>query len=305
MSSLLTVSIAALAAAGQGEVANVPLYAGESLEASAITLSPWGGGSISDSTDVSYLGSHSLMVRTATYFQGGTVTFARPVSLAAYLPNRENLLVVAIYPTQTSTTATTGGGGTTGRGPGLAGGSGGAMGGGGATTTTQAAKPLDAIRLIIRTTDGRASEAYYPLPAGSAGRWRRLGVPLSAIYGFAKTNKEVASISFSGDAPSVFFIGEIRAVTDQTPIQGSLSVTELNLGRGQEITFYATAEAGPSILVYEWDYDAKDGIQVDYSGQFVTHRFRVAGEYTVTCTIRDLYGLKQPWQGTISVTVNP
>ncbi len=44
---------------------------------------------------------------------------------------------------------------------------------------------------------------------------------------------------------------------------------------------------------------------MDAEGQIVKRKFRVPGEYTITLTISDAFGLKQPFQTTIKVTVNP
>ncbi|MCW5946263.1 MAG: PKD domain-containing protein [Fimbriimonadales bacterium] len=307
---LTTFAIAATMLTGVQDTVSLSLYGGQPLAQAGISIAPWGGGAIEESSANSISGSNSLLVRTATYFQGGTIKFAQPVNLAPHFANRENMLQVSVFVMRTAA-ATSGGGG----GGGLTGGGGGLMGGGGMTAgggsgTTQpttSIKNMETLRVVIRTTDGKAAEGYYPLAtaAGSVERWRRVGIPLVAIPGFADTNKEVASISVSGDAPASFYLGEVRVVTDQTPIQGTLSHRELNLGRGQEVTLWATAEAGFSILEYAWDFDDKDGLQDESRSQVLVHRFRVPGEYTVTCTIRDKYGFKQPWQGTIRVTVNP
>jgi hypothetical protein len=305
MGPIWTLAIATALAGGQGNV-SMGIYAGEAAAASGITLASWGGGTIAESTDVSIAGSHALMVRSTSYFQGGTMKLARPAALASYFDNKENLLQFSIYVAQnTASTGTSGGGG----GGTLGGGTGGTLGGGGGGNagTPQTVKQMENFRAVIRTTDGKAAEVYIPLgmPGGSTNKWRRLGVPLNVVSGFGKTNKEVASISFAGDAPATFYIGEVRVVTDQTPIQGSLSNSELNLGQGQEVTLWAVAEGGFSVLQYEWDFNAKDGIQSEAAGQIAIHRFRVAGEWTVTCTIKDVHGIKQPWSGTIRVTVNP
>lgn len=291
---------AAAVLSGQGAV-SLSLYAGQPVGNGGITLSPWGGGAIEESSGQVLAGSHSLLITTATFFQGGTLSFAAPVSLAPYVANPENLLQVSVYIVRPA--APTGGGGAMGGGTG-----GMAIGGGsGSTQPAPQAKQMENLRLVIRTTDGKMSEAYYPLGAAgrTAERWRRIGVPLSKIPGFARTNKEIASVSISGDAPAHFFFGELRVVTDQTPIQGELSNRELNLGRAQEVILWAVAEAGFSVVEYAWDFDDKDGIQDEAVSQVIVHRFRVPGEYTVTCTIRDVYGIKEPWRGTMKVTVNP
>ncbi len=304
---LTFVAISALAMAGAQDSVSLSLYGGQPADQAGISLSPWGGGGIEESGSQSIAGSHSLLVRTATFFQGGTVKFASPVPVAQYASNPENLLLVSAFVVGGSGVPAAGGGGDRAGGA-MAGG--GAMGGGamgGATQPAPRAKSMENLRLIIRTSDGKSAEAYYPLATatGVTDRWRRVGIPLSKIQGFAGTNKEITSISVAGDAPAAFYLGEVRVVTDQTPIQAELSSREMNLGRGQEVTLWAIAQAGFTVVEYSWDFDARDGLQDENTSQVVMHRFRVPGEYTVTCTVRDKFGIKPPWSGTIQVTVNP
>ncbi|MCH8275132.1 MAG: hypothetical protein IH851_10115 [Armatimonadetes bacterium] len=321
MLTIYTLGLAALMAAPGGQVANVSLYGGRPIDGQGIRLLPWGSGSIKDSTDISIAGEHSLRISTASYFQGGVIQWDKPIPVAELAKNKQNLLQVSVYVLETKAASGRTSGDPT-RGGGEMG-SGGMMAGGGRTGGTQATgtavKQMENLRLVIRTSDDKLSEVVIPLATatGATGKWRRLGIPLTAIPGLAKTNQEIVSISLAGDAPATFYLGEIRVVTDQTPIQGYLPHREMNLARGDEVVLWATAEAGYSVLVYEWDFDASDGIQVEATGPVLYHRFRIpsynpdpnvaepAKPFIVTLTIRDVHGLKKPWQGTIQVTVNP
>jgi PKD repeat protein len=163
--------------------------------------------------------------------------------------------------------------------------------------------------LIVTTTDGKKSEVYVPANTSSATDegWKTVSIPLQAITGFDRTNKTIDSIAISGNSTSTFYVGDLRIVDDSTPIRGEFNpdVREQNLALGDEVTLSAVGFGGASILRYTWDFDDRDGIQVDAEGQTVTRRFRKAGTFTITLTISDYYGLKTPYTATMKVTVNP
>lgn len=290
------------------------VYSGQPLATEQITLQPWGSGSAEESTERSTAGQHSIKVTTSGYFQGAVLNLGRKPDLKPYASNRENLLVFSVFPVEVQAGAGGASGGGLGAGGGLAsGGGGGVSAGGGSSTgrssasTTRPTKQMENLRVLIWTTDGKATEVFLPLTSAgkAAGRWVRVGIPVAAIPRLDQTNMVVDRIAVSGDARTIFYLGEIRVVTDSTPIQGFLDRKEMNLARGDEVLLTASAEAGYSVLEYAWDFDASNGVQDDATGPAVYHRFRIPGEYVVTCTIRDKYGLKSPWTGTIKVTVNP
>lgn len=293
------------------------VYAGQPLATEQIVLQAWGSGTGEESSERSSAGQHSIKVTTSGYFQGVALKLGRKPDLKPFASSRENLLVFSVFPieVQAGTAATgsgsggsgvrpggMGGGGASGAGVGAAG-----AGGGSSAPSTRPTKQMENLRVILWTTDGKATELFLPLTSSgkAAGRWVRVGIPLPAIPRFGRTNMVLDKIAVSGDARTIFYLGEIRVVTESTPIQGFLERTEMNLARGDEVLLTASAEAGYSVLEYAWDFDASNGVQDDAVGAAVYHRFRIPGEYIVTCTIRDKFGLKAPWKGTIKVTVNP
>jgi hypothetical protein len=186
----------------------------------------------------------------------------------------------------------------------------GAFGGGEQKTP---APSLDMVRTIIWTSDGKKSEAYLKLPPSTATHpWKQVAIPLDKVNGFANTNKIVTAISFSGDATTTYYVGDIEVVHDASPITGQMNATEpLNLALGDTVTFVGTGDAGSTILKYAWSFDNSTGttnpdeIKVDAIGQAVKHKFRKAGKFTVTLMIEDYYGQKKPFVTSIPVTVNP
>jgi hypothetical protein len=192
-------------------------------------------------------------------------------------------------------------------GGGLQGGPGGPGAGGfGRGGSPAAAAKLDTFRLIVATSDGKRSEVYVPVDTNSSSEhgWTRISVPLQAITGFDRTNKVVSSISLAPNDTATFYIGDLRVISDTTPIRGEAHPSTINVGLGQEVELWADGQGGSSILKYSWDFDKSDGIQEDAVGQAIIHRFNKPGHYTITLTITDYYGQKAPYSTTIDATVN-
>jgi len=197
-------------------------------------------------------------------------------------------------------------------GPGGIGGPGGVPGGlpGGRGGSGAVEAPvLKSFRLIVTTTDGKKSEVYVPADTSTQGEngWKNVAIPLQAISGLDRTNKTIQSIAIGANTIATFYVGDLRVIDDTTPIRGEMvpDVTEINLALGDEITLSGTGRGGSSILRYTWDFDDRDGIQVDADGQTVNHKFRKAGTFIVTLTVSDFYGLKPSYSVKTKVTVNP
>lgn len=342
MMRTLAISVMAVAAAtvwSQAITLYVPV---KSIRDQGITVGNWGSGIVSETDEMAYEGTFSIRISTRNFFQGGVLSFAQPIDLSAAFADKSNTLRFTLAIPDLGTTinpvsgpsgvggpvlpggppmgvpgvgggrpggfpARPGGGGVFG-GVDAGGGGGRPVGGGrpaGALATGDT--PMRNLRVVITTTDGLRSEAYIPLTSSSVGDrgWRSVAVPLQGIAGFERTNKQIASIAFSGDAAAVFYVGEVRVINDTTPISGTTNVRELNLALGDQVTFVASGFGGSSILRYTWDFDDRDGIQVDAEGMQVTRRFRRPGDFTVTLTISDVFGLKQSYSTTIRVRVNP
>ncbi|MFN8140532.1 MAG: PKD domain-containing protein [Fimbriimonadales bacterium] len=268
---LLSFVIATTLAGANPQAAEIQLYTGAQVDGSATKIAAWGGGTIKEDHANAFRNGHSLQITTTSMFNGGLVSFGSPVKLASMVSNPENMLSATFYIV-------------------------------GNTDAGNTKKNIENIRMLIRTSDGKLSEAVLPVGLGY-NRWKPLGIPLNKVSGFSKTNMEISSISFGADAPGMIYVGEVRAVNDKSSIQGRTEKMTMTMARDQETLFVGAAEAGSTICEYVWDWDAKDGLQEDAIGQAVYHRFRVGGDYVVTLTVRDKYGVKKPWTGTIKVTV--
>ncbi|MBS1703010.1 MAG: PKD domain-containing protein [Armatimonadetes bacterium] len=368
MSSILLASLVTLIAAPQD---GTTLYRpGISIKDQDISLRSWGSGICSETEEDAYEGTTSIRVTTKNLFQGGILTWMKPVDLASAYDDKSNLLRITFK--SLDATVSSGGSGKAGGLPGAAGtgtgggGKGGAAGAGGfggaagaggfggggqrggaptggggrqggpggfpgapggfgqggpgGTSSSASDDTLKTMRLIISTTDGKKSEALIPASTtvGVERGWKQAGIPLQAIKGFDKTNKVIKDISFSGDVSTAFYVGDLRVISDRTPIRAEPNFRTAVCSVNNTLTFSATGYGGSSVLKYTWDFDDADGIQVDAEGQSVNYRFRTAsndlknpatmrpnGEFTITLTVSDEYGLKTPYTTTIKVKVNP
>lgn len=290
------------------------LYDGAlSLKAQKISIKGWGSGTIAETKEMAFQGAQSVRVSSRNYFQGGTINFNSPSDFAEKFDDRSNVLRVTFLLADASTLY---GNTAKNRGPGEA--------NTGLTTFHNAAsmnsskkgdlaitksipfKPtIKKIRMVILTTDGKRSETYVPVyTSTSAGNgWRKIVIPLQSINGLERTNKIIKSMTLSTDTVATVYVGDVSVISETTPIGGVIDNAPLNVKWGSEVTLTAYGEGGDTPLIYSWDFDVRDGIQADAEGQQVKYRFRKSGEYLVTVTISDYYGLKTPAQQTLKVKV--
>jgi hypothetical protein len=333
----------AVGLAGAG-FADATLYAGQPTENAGITLRSWGAGSIEDSTETTFVGSRSIKVLTRGVLSGGWVAFNTPVDLRADLNAPDKVMRFTLRFAGTGGGAAGGGaggpqapgglggpGGAPRGGPGFGGGGGltgegggpqapGGFGGpgapaGGAQTTTPTLREL---RLIIETSDGKRTEIVLPLQnlRTDESGWQSLSVPLRSIAGLRETNGQIAKIGFFGDTTGIFYIGEIRTLSESSPIQGYIAIQntfgsvftsrsqeKLSIASGDELIFFGVAENVSTPVEYRWSF-GDDPSQVDGTGQVVRRRFPKRGNYTVHLTIVDPLGVRSPATAKIQIQVN-
>jgi hypothetical protein len=321
MKVAIGLGLLAAGAIASAQVLPTTLYfSAKSIKDQKITLAGWGSGTIAEADGIALAGTSSIRVSSRNYFQGGVMTLGEPTDLAKKFDDKSNLFRLTffledsgwVYGMIDRNQKKSGSNGLI------------ALGKGGGPVRFETGVKTDAyvtpsipfkpkikqIRMIITTTDGKKSEAYIPIgtsqSAANALGWRCLSIPLQAINGFDRTNKVIQAIALSTDTVATMYLGAIDVVTDDTPIRGEINnVTKLNLALDDEVTLTASGEGGSSVLVYNWDFDDTDGIQIDDEGTAIKHKFRKPGKFNVTLTISDKYGLKKPFVTSFPVVVNP
>ena len=316
----------AVGLAGAG-FADTTLYTGQPVANAGITLRSWGAGSIEDSTETTFVGSRSLKVLTRGMLSGGWIVFNTPVDLRADVNAPDKVLRLALrFP---SGSAASGGSqsqgapsfsGQQGAPPGglSSGGSSGQPPSGSGSSGQASPPPLRELRLIIETSDGNRTEAIVPLQnlrADESG-WQSVSVPLRTFAGLRETNGQVAKIGFFGDTTGVFYIGEIRTLSEGGSIQGYMAVQNafgsvftsrnqerLSIASGDELIFFGVTEGVGTPVEFRWSF-SDDPSQVDGVGQVVRRRFPKRGNYTVHLTIADPQGTRTPATAKIQIQVN-
>lgn len=315
--------------------ADVVIYGGLPVAETQAELRSWGAGKIEETQDLVFTGSRSLRITTRGAFAGGWLAMNRGADVRNDMNNANMLLRFTL---RLPSVTVAGGGGASGGGltgggdlgspggltppgggrPGGLGAPGGLGGGGGGSP--QNLPPLASLRIMLETTDGKRTEFTLPLEtvrAGSDSAWVQVGVPLQAIPGLRETNGQISKIGMFGNTTSLFVVGEIRTTVDQSTLNGYMIVTnttglmydsrsndKIVIAANDELIFYGQGEGGATPVVYRWNFGDGTSSETDAEAPALRRRFPKAGNYVVTLTIADPYGIKQPKTASIKVQVN-
>lgn len=306
------------------------IFRGDTRQVSGITPGAWGSGVVTEDTQVVYNGSISYKIVTHGMFQGGDFALARAFDLGPYVANKSSYVELAIQPPPKDQTGrnTLGGGPGRGMPPGMMGmmgmmggrggrggpGGGGPGGGGpggrgqqgrGQAPKFQKVRPLENVRLVLVTTTGKAMEALLPLSSASdEGAWKLLHIPVASIPGIEAGDAQIKEFRVFGDVPGTMYLGALRIKQDATPISIQRQEEKV-VPRNEKYRYTASAGGGSTPLVYSWDFDEADGIQDEKQGRSIVHAYRKVGDFTVTVTVSDLYGVKPPATLKFKVHVTP
>lgn len=300
----------------RAQAGEIPIYKGDKVSQAGLTLASWGSGEARESQDYAYVGNQSIKVTTHGRYQGIRLVLNNPIDLKAASTDNTAYLQF-IYMLGDAAAAGLGGspfgpGGYGGGRPGggrPGGGEGGQFGGareGGAMKTVKP-KPLANFRIVLVTSDSKKMEFILPIDTARLERdeWRSVAIPVAAITGLKDTSGQLKEIQFFGDSPAVVYLGEVRVVRDSTPIRPD-DLIDQTVAKNDPVTFTASAEGGPSPLKYEWsivgvpskDPNEKSEVNANYQvvgeGRVFKHTFRKSGDYLITLTVTDIFGLKKP-----------
>ncbi|MCS6920227.1 MAG: hypothetical protein NZM28_10680 [Fimbriimonadales bacterium] len=333
MSVLKPMGLATILATGllRVAIADATLYAGQPAAEAGLTLRSWGAGTIEDSAETTFVGSRSIKILTRGMLSGGWIVFGNPIDLRADLNAPDKVMRFTLRFAATGAAGGAAGGGGQGAppppsGPGGFGGPEspggfGAPGGprGGAAGGTQTAAPtIRELRLIFETSDGKRTEAMLSLQnmRTDESGWQSVSMPLRAIAGLRETNGQIAKIGVFGDTTGVFYIGEIRTLSEGGAIQGYMAIQNtfgsvftsrsqerLSIAGGDELIFFGVTEGVSTPVEFRWSFSG-DPSQVDGVGNVVRRRFPKRGSYTVHLTIADPYGNRPPATAKIEIQVN-
>ena len=338
---VLAIIVAAALSAGaarlgaQNRSADLRIYKGEPIDQAGVALQSWGSGEARESEEKVYIGNKSIKVTTHGRYQGARLVLQNPLNLKAVQDDKFAYLVLTMALAARDSSGSMGLGndygsmfgrpGAGGQGrfgamfgrPGLGQGQGQGQGAEGDLSGKMSRpKPISKLRVVLVSTDDKKMESWLPIETAVPVRedWKQIAVPVAAIGGLKDSSGVIKELEIFGDSPAILYLGEVRVMRDETPIRAD-DLPERTVAVNDSVQFTGSAEAGVTPLVYEWDFDDSDGIGVDKVGKTVSYKYRKSrrdpkspmgrdsAAYTVTLTVRDQYGLKQPIRRTTKVLV--
>lgn len=270
------------------------LYDGKPLEQAQIRLGSWGSGSCETSTKNTYTGSESLKITPKDMFAGGRIDFPSPFDFTASAKADVYLqFICKFWGTQTTDALTA------------------ALGTAAAATDAYGGaaptpKQVRTVRVMAFYENGPAVECQAPISAYKIGDdgWMIVSFPMSALKGKTVLPQyRLTRLTITGDGSEPFFIGEISTIADSKPLVAE-SNDDMEVSKNYSIAFQGSSQSGASAVSYSWDFDKNNGIQTEAVGELIYHRFTQTGDYEVTLTVTDIFGVKEPATKTIKVKVN-
>jgi hypothetical protein len=329
----MTLAIAAPAMRCQAQGGATDLLKGETLQQAGISIGAWGSGEAKSSGDYVYTGSQSIKITTHGRYQGARIILDKPLDLTAEKTDKSAYLqLIYMLPDKNGAGRMGMDSGMqgmmsmmAGRMGGMSGGPGGPGGKGGGgyggpgsqrgTVTTLKPKPVSNLRLVLVTSDGKRQELMLPLDSAHTEReeWKSVSVPLADIPAVRDSTGQIKEIQVFGDSPAILYLGEIRILRDETPIRVD-DLEDVTIAKNDTHTFTASAEAGPTPLKYEWTIQgvkSRDGDKQEVTEAYVVngeghtfkHKFVKGGDYLVTLTVSDVFGIKKSGARTMNVHV--
>ena len=267
-----------------------------------ISVSSWGGGVGTEVNQYTYGGPRSISIKPNELYQGGRVDFGKPLDLTKYFnePDTYIQFVTKFNDTRTSMEAWAANAASPGSTDIYAG--------------TKHNKPVRRVQVMLFFDGGKSTEfqgnvGWYKLQEDG---WMAISVP----FAYLKRNLNLPEYKLNrmvitGDGNETFYVGEIRIVKDDTPVEVDAG-EDKETGKNYSILFHATAQTGASAVKYSWDYDIRNGIQEESQGELVSHKYantinigsEELGSYVATCTVSDVFGVKKPVTDTVNVKVN-
>ncbi|MEP6755445.1 MAG: PKD domain-containing protein [Chthonomonadales bacterium] len=335
-SGFLAVSALVLALPALCQSTDVTLYGGDKPSDTGMSVSSWGSGGAELSTEYVFSGIGSLKVTTHGRYQGVRLSFAKPIDMKAASASPGSYLQFVYMISEKAGAGSineggfsgkggvsglspgggSSGGRTQGGGSGRPGGNNGLSGNGsGESLRTFKVRPPTYFRVVLGTDDGHKTEINLDLSTSKTEMmgWKQIAVPVSSIKGLKGTSGKVMELQFFADQSCIVYLGEIRLLTDATPISVS-DLNDVTIASNDILTLSGSAEAGATPLRYVWTIqgipstDAMEGSTVTRAylvtgeGKNFKHQFRKKGDYQVTLTVEDEYGVKK--SGTAAMKVH-
>lgn len=137
------------------------------------------------------------------------------------------------------------------------------------------------------------SSAFFPADLVDQ-TWVRIAFPLNRVLPADRLRGTLNRLVLTSDTPANFQLGRLAVVHDMSTLQANITTAPAVLETGKAVYFNANANGGIAPCEATWDFDTAAGVSIDATGNQVTHVFVNPGTYLITCTIRDMYGMRDP-----------
>ncbi len=302
--TVLTVALVQCASANV--VTESIIYKGDPLGPQNIKLSGWGSGEAVETKERALPGAQSIKVSSRGLYAGAKIDFADPVTLGKaekdrYLvftfffdgketvdPAAGNICFIDVQPMQVP--------------------------------------KIKIVRMVFTGDNGQAKEVMVPTSQFNDDNFVVMAVPVTKVV--ETTTKAVAkkadgknegaekpgpaaaqsgdyklkSLVITADRAGTFYLCEMKTVKDDSKINVQ-SIGSQTVALQETVCVAGEATGGISQLKYSWDFDASNGVQEEYTGPVGLYTYYRGGDFTVTLTVSDIWGVMEPAVVTGEITV--
>lgn len=270
------------------------IFSGDPIDPDVMRLAAWGGGWCEESPQNTYGGSRSIKVSPLDLYSGGRIDFVKPMDLTQSFNLSDAYLQVVSKFTgaQAGYDALTTG-----------------MGAIGSTDMyggVYKARQVRRLRVMLVFEGGKSIESQVDLASFRLqdDGWMIVSFPLAYLKSkLDLTDYRLERMVISGDGSEPFHVGEISITRDSTPITPDAGESK-EVSRNYPIAFQGFCRAGATAVKYSWDFNDLNGIQEEAVGDLVYHKFTAPGNWVVTMTASDVFGIKKSAKSTIKAKVN-
>ncbi len=284
----VVLSAACAWAADNSSAKEVYIFKGDDPSADGIEIGGYGSGKAVKARDKILTGSQgswSVKITTHGMYAGGRMDFSRPVALFTGGIDTKRYIQFAFFFNETRRVDPSGNSAWFDIDP---------------YTVPQANK----IRFVFISDNDVTVEAQQPTCAlDPDDNWMRVAVPLAKF----KVKEDISEFRLKRlliftDVPSTLYLGEMKLITDNTPITVQ-PLDSQTVAIMDQLAFVADADGGVSSLKYAWDFDNSNGIQPEQTEKVARYVYTRGGDFTVSLTVSDYDGLKQPVTVTTTISV--
>lgn len=167
---------------------------------------------------------------------------------------------------------------------------------------------LTSLRVTLFTQGGVntlavPSNDFYPLDEVD-GNWMRLALPLNRLPAKYPLAGDLRRLLITTDSPVKLLLGRVACIRDFAMLRATISSAPAILRTGTPVILSAAVEGGLTPYAVSWNFGiAADPAVIDATGASATALFPKAGNYLITCTVRDTDGIKDPITVTRTVTI--